>query len=569
MFDNVHDEEFTHSSYRPSVSTSEVRGWTASLTASNGSSPSLPAGSSIPASSSAPAGSSPADAAVGDPAMACTSCGRPTVAGMPDAVPEGYEESLVSRIRVMEDLKGALAADQARAALALDTARRRAEASVGVPADQRGRGVGAEVALARRESPHQGSRLLGVSRTLVNDMPHTLVALESGVLNEWRATVIVRETICLSTENRQLVDLELAADPMALEGVGTQKIALRLEPEAAVARARKAVSERYVSCRPAPDTMAYLTALLPAPEAISAYSALSRHADTQVSTGEGHGRGRGQLMADAFVERLTGSPAGSVRTEVQLIMTDRTLLEGDSEPAYLPGYGCVPAQYARDLLRGGPNSRGTSRGNAADTGNPADTCSPKGSLGNADGADDRAGRRSRRKTSLTDGAGNTTTVRRDGAGEVDDPTVQVWLRRLYTAPDTGELVAMESNARLFPPRLRRLIAARDATCRTPYCDAPIRHTDHIIPWRLAGTTSADIGQGLCESCNYIKEALGWSSQPLPGPRHAIERRTPTGHSYVSQAPPLPGAPPPGSTRPGRTSRPVHSVVDLIIYPAAA
>ncbi len=468
----------------------------------------------------------------------------------------------MSTMRVLEDLKCAATAAQARAAMALDTARRRAEAGAGVPAGQRGRGVGAEVALARRESPHQGSRLLGLARLVTTDMPHTLAALESGALNEWRATVIARETICLSAENRRAVDAELAADTGALEGVGTQglknrarKIAYRLEPGAAVARARRAVGERYVSCRPAPDTMAHLTALLPAGEAISAYSALSRQADTQISTGDGHGRGRGQLMADALVERLTGTAAGTVRAEVQLIMTDRTLLKGDSEPAFLPGYGSVPAQTARDLLRARPRTR---------------------NHGDPDG-------------DLLAGGGPVAT---------DDPAARLWLRRLYTTPDTGRLVAMDSRARLFPPGLRRLIAARDATCRTPYCDAPIRHADHIVPWRITGTTDADGGQGLCENCNYVKEAEGWVSRPLPGPGHAIERRTPTGHTYVSVAPPLPGArlpdppwsrrqpqaarsdspspdrpssgnPSPDGPLPARTRRLAHSVVDFILHPAAA
>lgn len=40
---------------------------------------------------------------------------------------------------------------------------------------------------------------------------------------------------------------------------------------------------------------------------------------------------------------------------------------------------------------------------------------------------------------------------------------------------------MDSRARLFPAGLRRFIRARDDTCRTPYCDAPIRHLDHIVP----------------------------------------------------------------------------------------
>ena len=70
-----------------------------------------------------------------------------------------------------------------------------------------------------------------------------------------------------------------------------------------------------------------------------------------------------------------------------------------------------------------------------------------------------------------------------------DPDLRVWLRRLYTAPDTGELTAMESRARLFPPGLRRFIQVRDETCRTPYCDAPIRHLDHIIPWHEGGHTT--------------------------------------------------------------------------------
>jgi hypothetical protein len=52
------------------------------------------------------------------------------------------------------------------------------------------------------------------------------------------------------------------------------------------------------------------------------------------------------------------------------------------------------------------------------------------------------------------------------------------LRRLYRHPASGAMVAMESRARLFPEGLARYIAIRDDTCRTPYCDAPIRHTDH-------------------------------------------------------------------------------------------
>ncbi|MDX6372235.1 MAG: hypothetical protein QOD98_1223, partial [Nocardioidaceae bacterium] len=51
-------------------------------------------------------------------------------------------------------------------------------------------------------------------------------------------------------------------------------------------------------------------------------------------------------------------------------------------------------------------------------------------------------------------------------------------------------------------------------------------------------TTADNGQGLCELCNYAKEADGWSARTVPGPRHTVETTTPTGHTYTSTADPF-------------------------------
>jgi len=126
------------------------------------------------------------------------------------------------------------------------------------------------------------------------------------------------------------------------------------------------------------------------------------------------------------------------------------------------------------------------------------------------------------------------------AGDVDKQT-QVWLRRLYATPETGSLVAMDSRARIFPKALADLIRLRDRTCRTPWCDAPIRHSDHVTAVTHGGPTTEINGEGLCEACNLAKEAQGWQARPRPGPRHTVETITPTGHTYRSTAPPL--APP--------------------------
>ncbi len=123
---------------------------------------------------------------------------------------------------------------------------------------------------------------------------------------------------------------------------------------------------------------------------------------------------------------------------------------------------------------------------------------------------------------------------------VADPDARVWLRRVYARPADGTLVAMDSRRRRFPKGLRRLIQVRDRTCRTPWCGAPIRHTDHVVPVAEGGKTSADNGQGLCEACNYTKQAPGWRSRPGPGGAgDRVEITTPTGHTYPSHPPPLP------------------------------
>jgi Domain of unknown function (DUF222) len=172
-----------------------------------------------------------------------------------------------------------------------------------VPAAKRGRGLASEVALARRDSPNLGGRHLGFARALVHEMPHTLSALEAGALSEWRATLIVRESACLAVSDRRRLDAELCANQKALGGLGdariaaaAKSIAYRLDPQDVVDRAVRAETERTVTIRPAPDTMTYVTALLPMPQGVSVYAALKRAAD---SCGDGRGRGHSPASGGA------------------------------------------------------------------------------------------------------------------------------------------------------------------------------------------------------------------------------------------------------------------------------
>ncbi len=250
--------------------------------------------------------------------------------------------------------------------------------------------------------------------------------------------------------------------------------------------------------------MTMLTGFVPVAQGVAAYAALQAHATATKAAGDQ--RTRNQIMADTFVERLTGqATAAAVPVEVGLVMTPESMTGQDETPGYVPGYGPVPADVARDLLT--PN---------ADEGDQSDL----------------------------------------------SERVRVWWRRLYASPDDGTLVSMDSRGRCFDGALRQLVVARDQVCRTPWCEAPVRHADHITPAADGGTTSADNGQGLCERCNYVKEWPGWATHRVPdgeGGAHGVAVTTPTGQTYASTAPPILAhlAPPDARAGPA-TGRPAAS-----------
>ncbi len=421
----------------------------------------------------------------------------------------GDDAARVSMVGLLETLKNVASGVQAELTAGFAASREQQLASVTTEQvrERARRDVGAQIGLARRVSPRIGTRLVGLAKVLTGEMPHLNNALREGVLDEYQAMLVVAETATLTREHRQAVDAELAQrygtmTPRQARGAAAG-IGYRLDPEQAVRRHRKAVADRCVTLRPAPDTMTYLTALLPAVDGVAAYAALTRHAAT--ATAAGDPRGRGALMADEFRDRLlqpapgvhgvegvegvetaagsddvehltdglAGVPAG-VSVEIHLVMTDRTLLDGDQEPAVLTGYGPIPAPLARHLARADPH---------------------------------------------------TTT----------------WIRRLYTDPDTRTLARSDTRRRLFTHTQRQFLITRDQTCRTPWCGAPIRHADHTHSYATGGPTHTTNGAGLCADCNQTKQQPDWTSTTQPDGDITIT--TPTGHTYRSRPPDPPHSEP--------------------------
>ena len=131
---------------------------------------------------------------------------------------------------------------QARLAVAFDPLHAANRPTPGAR-EKLGTGIGAQIALARRESPAKGGRLLGLAKALVTEMPHTLAALETGPLNEWRTTLLVRETACLTAADRTAGDEELASDTGTFSGAGDRRL-VAASRAAAYRRDPRSVTDR-------------------------------------------------------------------------------------------------------------------------------------------------------------------------------------------------------------------------------------------------------------------------------------------------------------------------------------
>lgn len=431
------------------------------------------------------------------------------------AATPGDGAARIDALRALEEAKAACAAIQAQLLVELhDDALRAAREHAADPGghhDADGRQIPVTVRSAEREatasavrqaaqalrlSPHRTRTMLGAARVWHEEMPHTLTALREGRLSEERALLLVKETACLTPEDRGLVDTDLCADPATLDGVGTRRLvglirerAHQIDPAALVERAARAVTERCVTIRPAPDAMAYVTALLPMAQGVQVYAALKLAAESARHTGSDE-RSTGQIMADTLVERATGQErAAGVPVTVNLVVSDAALLAGGHQPAVVldgtgVGHGTIPAAVARNLVA--------------------------------------------------------------GALDLD----AAWLRTVYSTAQ-GDLIGTSSRRRFFADGLADLLRIRDqGVCRTPWCDAPIRHLDHVRPAADGGPTSLANGQGLCAACNQAKEAPGWRSTAgtdTATGRHIVVSTSPTGHEYRSVAPSSP-APAPSRRR---------------------
>jgi len=373
--------------------------------------------------------------------------------------------------------------------------------------------VETELACALKIPERTAQTLLADSDALINRLPATFTSLAHGRISWRHAHLVVEQSYTLPES--ALGEFETAVLPYAETHTAAQFqrkariVRERMHPDSIETRHAAAVTDRTVMVEPAPDGMALLTALLPAPSAHAIFDRLDRAAVRARNAGDA--RTVAQLRADTFAGVLLGvggvpartithtplrgsnvypihGPDGvlvsmvgadlidtrltapdleailaTIRPRVQVTVPVLSLVGQDDIPANLDGYGPIPLDIARGLVARAPS-----------------------------------------------------------------------LTRILTHPETGAVLSYGRKRYRIPEELRRWLQTRDETCRFPGCSRKAQRCDidHTQEWHDGGTTAHDNLAHLCEKHHRVKTLTDWKVEQIGGGN--LRWTSPTGKIYVTE-----------------------------------
>jgi hypothetical protein len=359
-----------------------------------------------------------------------------------------------------------------------------------------------EIAAALRVSPHGAAGSLGDALSLVENLPATVTAIESGRLSFYAGVTLAHATVNLTPADRAVVEERVLAKAAGRTYVQirdlTRRAVLRVDPEGAKRRAEERVGyARGTRLRRVGEDLLSLDTTLGVEEGLLAFATLDAFAranqdpddpDAPIGSGDpsdpldranaGRAWSRADVLTDLIAalreQRLpeflnlpgsnttnaactcagTKAPPPPPVIRIQVVVAASTLMGYDDEPGHVSGIGPISADDARALA-----------------------------------AND---------ASLWHAA--ITAIRPSGV----------------------ELVELSSRSYRPPSGLRAKIVARDQTCRFPGCTRRVTGTprgadvDHTIPWPRGQTTESNLGI-LCRHHHRLKHEGGWRlEQPARG-----------------------------------------------------
>jgi hypothetical protein len=416
--------------------------------------------------------------------------------------------------------------------------------------------------------------------------PQVMHALRQGSIDTAKADILLRSGNPLTVQEREeAITLYLPQAPDHTRRWLQEKMnefATRLK--GTTETTKHAMTRRAVYLDPADNTMAWLSAHLPATDAAAVWDAIDTTAHT-LRRAPGATRTLAQGRADALVALATGRVIVPPQPECTPQVTETDLHDPNPTAAAATGTTTTGTATEETVPEGivtsgsategpataGTGSTGTGSTSASDapdlprTTVPATGCTCGGTAVRIIPVKPQI--RVTVPATMLLGLDNTPG-HLEGYGPIPaDQAAQIatdatW-QRLITDPVTGILTDYSTTTYQPGKILRQAVTARDQTCCFMQCDHPAdwADLDHITPYDhdldpktlppgTPGQTRATNLQPLCRAHHLAKTHLGWS--PVRDPETGITTGTaPTGHTYT-RPPTTTGTIGPGTTGPGTT-----------------
>ncbi|PNI07399.1 endonuclease [Arthrobacter sp. AFG7.2] len=365
--------------------------------------------------------------------------------------------------------------------------------------------IAAEVGCVLAIGPRAAGSFLAASQALDKTLPLTLSALQAGTISWQHALAMADEAATLDPAGAAALEAHFldpdTPRPATAATIGEMP-AHRFKHKARTWRERhhaesiekrhaKGVADRRVECRPDQDGMAWLSAYLPADQALAGWNRLNALA--RAAQGPDEPRTVTQLRADVFSSAIltsgispsfhagstssstgvdhiaeagaTAGPSSSIRAQVLVTVPVFSLMGLTDEPAMLEGYGPIPPSMARDLVANGADS----------------------------------------------------------------------FHRVLVDPRDGAPLEIGRTSYRVTKAMRNWLRMRDGQCPFPGCSnhSLDNEADHLLAWHKGGTTGiSNLGQP-CPRHHRLRHTSGWT--PTPATKDEPPGWTsPTGRHYKSE-----------------------------------
>ncbi|EIV94015.1 HNH endonuclease signature motif containing protein [Frankia sp. QA3] len=212
--------------------------------------------------------------------------------------------------------------------------------------------AGDELAAELKLSPAVGGRRLAFAVSAVRRMPAAVNALSFGTIDLERLGALERLTANLTDEQADQVAGEVVSNgggrpSHSAFAAAVRRRVIRVDPQGAERRRRKAANARRVTVQAEADGMGRISALLPAERMLAAFRRIDGLAKKAGAPKEE--RDLDQRRADVLYDLLMGRDRDRINLEMQVIVSAECLLGLSEKPGEIPGYGPIPAGIVREM----------------------------------------------------------------------------------------------------------------------------------------------------------------------------------------------------------------------------